>query len=205
MRAALNRPVARGRRGGLATIACLGVAVLASGCADGPDVRADAAPAGWTTFHDVDRGFTVQFPSDWRRARRSLTPYLSAPRELVSLGTGPLRTSGPQDCAQMPQGALKAMSSRDVLVSIQEWGTDGNDDHGLRPASLRLDRSNRTEQLQCTDPRRQDVWWLTFGDRGRRFYALIALGREAPPARRLQAQRILRSLRIAPNADREAG
>jgi hypothetical protein len=188
----------------MASMACLAIAVLGAGCSDGPEVRAAAAPVGWTTYRDTNHVFEVQFPSDWRRARRSLTPNLADPRELVSLGTGALRTPGPDDCAHMPQGALNAMSPRDVLVSIQESRRPFQGD-SKRPADLRLDRSTRAPGLGCTGSGRQDVWWLTFQDRGRAFYALVALGREAAPARRLQAQRVLRSLRFDAVEGREGG
>lgn len=191
----------------MASMACLAIAALGAGCSDGPEVRAAAAPVGWTTYRDTNRGFEVQFPSDWRRARRSLTPNLVDPRELVSLGTGALRTQGPGDVAHRPQRALNAMSPRDVLVSIQERRAPdlGDDDYSKRPADLRLDRSTRASGLERTGSERQDVWWLTFQDRGRAFYALVALGREAAPARRLQAQRVLRSLRFDAVEGREGG
>lgn len=45
------------------------------------------------------------------------------------------------------------------------------------------------------DPQRVRTWWLSFTDRGRGFYALVALGRDAPVVRR-DALRVLDSLRF---------
>ncbi len=202
----------RSRQRLAAAIAIVLGAVLLGGCADRPQARASDAPAGWTAYRDAERGFEVQFPSDWRRARRSLTPALVAPHEILSLGTGSLRAPGPDGCAQLPVGALDAMGPRDVLLSIQEQAAVRRGDpraygraYRKAPASLRLARSTRTDELQCVDVERQDVWWLTFQTQGRSFYALAAMGREAPQARRSQAQRVLRSLRFARVSEPEAG
>ena len=71
----------------------------------------------------------------------------------------------------------------------------------MGPTPGRLARSNSgpdsSELTACMrDPQRVRTWWLSFTDRGRGFYALVALGHDAPVVRRDQALRVLDSLRF---------
>src|SRR5688500_14240644 len=68
-----------------------------------PEAVAAAAPAGTTRFSDERRGFEVTFPSGWRRADTVLTPRLSAPSEILSVGTvDPVPNDESSACAQHP-------------------------------------------------------------------------------------------------------
>ena len=160
--------------------------------------------AGWTVSADATRGVQVSFPSGWRRARRSLTPNLWDPRELLSLGTGPLVVE-PKGCGNMPAGALSALRAQDVLVSLQERRDPGRG-YPPRPARFRLTRAIRSDAIGClSDPARRDTWWTSFRDGDRAFYALVALGRPASAARRREAELVLDSLRFTPSPGRRAG
>ncbi len=183
-------------------------AFASTGCSDESERRTPPSPtAGWTTYRDTTHGLEVQFPSDWRRARRSLTPELVDPREVLSVGTGPLRQSSRGACAHRPVGALEAMGPRDALVSVLERRTGGGE-YPARPRSFNLRGSNRAERLECDPDRRGarlDTWWIVFADRGRRFYALVAIGTRAPAARRATARRVLDSLRFSSSPPRDGG
>lgn len=188
-----------------------GAAVAAAGCSDddGDDVVSpqQAPTAGWTTYRDTAHGLQVQFPSDWRRARRSLTPNLADPRELLSVGTGPLPQSTRGACAHRPVGALEALGPRDAFVSVQERRTGGGD-YPPRPRRFSLNRSERAERLSCVgehEAGRLDTWWIPFGDSGRRFYALVAIGADAPAARRADTRRVLDSLRFSVGPPQKGG
>ncbi len=106
----------------------LAVLAVLVGCGeDGSPPR--AAPAagggsagrpGLTTFRDERAGFSVAFPSTWRRATTSLTPALSGPTEILSVGTGTLRPGDASRCAQFPTHALQRLGRRDVFLTVQE-------------------------------------------------------------------------------------
>lgn len=198
-------------RAAVGSALALGLLVLA-GCGGGDAVKATAptatsggAPAvGWTVVADARRGLRVAFPSSWRRAKRSLTPFLSDPREILSVGTGAL-VAAPGRCAHMPVGALSRLRAGDVLLSLQERQNPGRG-YPLRPSHFRLGRANLSEAAAClSDPSRLDTWWMPFRDGHRAFYALVALGRPVADERRRLAERVLDSLRFAPRRVREAG
>ena len=197
----------RATSAGMALIATLAIAM--GGCSEEEASKNEPASptAGWTTYRDAARGLQVQFPSDWRRARTSLTPYLSDPSEVLSLGTGPLRQAPRAGCAQMPTGALEALGPRDAFVSVQERRT-GVGSYPARPRRFTLSRANRVRGLECVSHAQAgdvDAWWIAFRDRGRGFYALVAIGADAPAARRAAARRVLDSLRFSPRRSREGG
>jgi hypothetical protein len=183
--------------------------LLATGCGGASRAPAGERPAGaqragWTVVHDAARGFAVAFPSGWRRARRSLTPHLSDPREILSVGTGPFVVDEGR-CAHMPTGALARLGPGDVLVSVLERRGGGRGDPA-RPRPFRLVRPDESEALAClSDPPRLRTWWRPFRDGDRAFYALVAIGLPAPAARRRQAERVLDSLRFTPRGAGGAG
>jgi hypothetical protein len=74
--------------------------------------------------------------SNWHRATRSLTPFLSHPHEIPTVGTGPLPVGGPH-CAQAPVNALEALGATGALVSIQERAP-ANADNSFSPRATRF-------------------------------------------------------------------
>ena len=97
---------------------------------DDPMVSADTGepPDMVRTLHDTEHGFTFSVPEDWVVADANLTPLLSSPVEILSVGTFPLRVSDDPDAglrlfdAPVAPQALAEMSSTDVFVSLQESG-----------------------------------------------------------------------------------
>ncbi|MEA2124896.1 MAG: hypothetical protein QOI80_1678 [Solirubrobacteraceae bacterium] len=154
------------------------------------------APAGWTTAHDRVHGTTVSFPGDWHRAKRSLTPNLVYPTEVVAVATYPLRASAPQRCAHVPERALRDLGPTDVLVTVSERAAARLDREEFRPRTrpFGIGRPQRTDHSVCV--RRHDIeeHWIPFSDAGREFYAFVGFGRKASARRRAAVTRILDSL-----------
>jgi hypothetical protein len=159
------------------------------------------------TLHDEERGYEVTYPADWIVADENLTPWLSSPGEILSLGTFPLRVSeDPEDGlriwdAPVAPAALADMTSDDVFVSLQETSLAGFGDRDRRPGTFGP-RGCDVSILGCTpqeDPFEVafDSWWIPFSDAGRAFYLAIAIGDDVTPELREQAWAVADSLAFA--------
>jgi hypothetical protein len=179
---------------------CVLLAVLVVGCgAERTRPAAErGAPAGLTRYTDERRGFEVTFPSSWRRARRVLTPALTEPREILSLGTVRPVVNGPASrCGQHPTSTLGRVGPRDVFLTIQERTNQLSSEMVPAPPRLADVTPDRSETVQCLD---RDVplktYWMPFRSGGRGFYANAAVGDDVTPRRRAQLQAVLDSLRF---------
>jgi hypothetical protein len=165
------------------------------------------------TLHDGARDFSVSYPADWNVAEENLTPQLSEPAEILSLGTFPLRAGRDIDDGLRFFGppvapkALEDMTSGDAFVSLQESGAD---------VGLFDPRPDRFGPLGCEDAiygcrpsvhpdlpdAAQDVpfrgWWIPFQDFGRGFYLFVAIGNEATPELREEVWAVADSLAFDP-------
>ena len=161
-------------------------------------VLALTAP-GWVSFRSALYHYTVSYPSNWHRATRSLTPHLSDPHEIFTVGTGRLPVGGPR-CAQVPVNALEAVGVTGVLITVQERGaTTADGGFPPRPKRFQLRPTPHLEIPACLTPHgRPRLTWIAFRDHGRHFYALVALGRSATSRTRERAARVLDSLRFSP-------
>jgi hypothetical protein len=95
------------------------------------------------------------------------------------------------------------MGPADGFVSIQERGRTGRSvTSGFppRPSSFAARaRPERTDIDLCLGVDRHAVaYWMPFSDAGRHFYALVVLGRDAPPSIRAEAFAILDRVRFDP-------
>ena len=192
--------------------AVLVVGSILSSCGAEAERRAVAeeAPVGMTRFSDERRGFDVTFPSGWIRADRVLTPMLTAPREILSVGTvEPVPNDESSACAQHPVETMERVGPRDVLVTILERSNAVSGE--MRPGPPQLDAvtPDDSEAPQCLG---RDVrfrtYWMPFqiGDRG--FYANAAVGDEVPPEGRAELQAVLDSFHaraIRVEDDRQRG
>ena len=160
-----------------------------------------------TTLHDDARGYAVTYPDDWTVADENLTPWLSSPSEILSLGTFPLRVSEHPDDgfrlfdAPVAPAALEDMASHDAFVSLQasggstglsesrpgHFGPQGCDQsiYGCRPSEELPDEWHDAPFY---------AWWIPFEDSGRAFYLFVAIGTEATPELRQQAWAVADSL-----------
>jgi hypothetical protein len=155
------------------------------------------ATAGWINFQSVRYHYSVSYPSNWHRASRSLTPHLSDPHEILTVGTGRLPVGGPR-CAQVPVSALEAVGPTGALVSIQERAP-ATADGGFPPRPARFGfHAERLEISACLESRNRPLVELVpFSDHARHFYALVALGSAATKQTRDNTLRVLDSLRFS--------
>jgi hypothetical protein len=163
------------------------------------------------TLHDGARDFSVSYPNGWNVAEENLTPQLSEPVEILSLGTFPLRIGRDIDDglrlfdAPVAPKALEDMTSKDAFLSLQESGAvfagfDARPDHfgplgcdesiyGCRPPD-ELPEALRKAPFRA--------WWIPFEDKGRAFYLFVAVGIEATPQLRQQAWAVADSILFEP-------
>jgi hypothetical protein len=203
-------------RGALGVAAILVVAL--AGCGEvtrGPVRHREASQstrAGWRTYHDRRWGYRVRFPPGWHRATRNLTPSITDPVEILTVATFPFRA---RDILCGTAGALARVRPDGALVTIQERGIGayGGPDFPPRPVRFRPDPRlpGRSEWPYCAAIRPGRRQWMPirpapmldyyfgFGDAGRAFHVLVAIGRTAPEGVRHQAFQILDSLRFDPN------
>jgi hypothetical protein len=169
-----------------------------------------------TTLHDEDRGLAITFPGAWKIAEENLTPWLSSPTEILSLGTFPLRVSeDPEDGfrlfdAPVAPAALADMTADDAFVSLQESGgrvsafIDERPDHfGPLPCEEAIYGCRPSEDPDLPADWRNVPfrgWWIPFRDSERAFYLFVAIGNEATPELREEAWTVADSLVFDPDA-----
>jgi hypothetical protein len=180
------------------SLAALVLLVVLAGCTEqGPR---PAAPGPSVVRSDEHR-FTYELPAGWERAAHPLTPGLLNPVEILAAGTVADMRAREGECAHMPVGAIERMETDDVFVSVME--RYGEMSSPPRPARFTLpvtqEQSDATECARGEPP--LDVYWFDFSDARRWFYVLVALGRDAPPERRVDALALLDSLRFEPGPE----
>lgn len=163
------------------------------------ELRASPNEGGRADFYiEDDPGFGVHVPGGWQVARRSLTPNLDDPREILSLGTAPMPSGG--SCAQQPVRALDALGPKDAFISIQERRGDAG--HPPRPRSFRERLEDRLFNIElCTDADDFRPYLFAFRDAGRDFHLLAALGTKASSQRTREFWEVLDSLDFEPPYD----
>ena len=182
----------------IATLVLL-LALTGCGAQDDPEPALATAGSGLTTFRDDRDCLTVTFPSTWRRAPRDLTPSLTDPIEVLTVGTGALPVNrADARCAQTPTTALTRMRPTDVLLTVQER-RGGLVQADAQPGRPRIDATpaDRNDARECAGrsvPIR--TYWMPSRVGGRGFYALAAVGERAPSSRRRALQAVLDALRV---------
>jgi hypothetical protein len=205
-----------GTRGALAVAAITAVAVMGCGTRQRNgiphDRRAAATRAGWPAYNSRKWGYDVAIPRGWHRAKWSLTPHITDPVEILTVATFQLPVGEELCCIG---GALARVRPAGALVTIQERGRGarGGPDFPPRPARFGPDPKlpGRSEWPSCAaTPRNRRRWrplrpvpmldyYFGFGDAGRAFHVLVAIGRAAPGSVRREAFRILDSLHFDPH------
>jgi hypothetical protein len=181
-------------RPGLALAALVSVAI--AGCA-----QSSGAPSTEHFDRVVAHGVAAELPPGWKRAISSLTPHLTDPREVLSVGTFPLRYR-PVGCDHMPSSALEDLGPGDALITLEERGLDPTStwpDFPARPSHFGPELGGRSEASDCVPGARFTDHWFGFTDAGRHFHVLVAFGPEASAEVQRQAWGILDSLRIDPD------
>jgi hypothetical protein len=182
----------------------LGVSACGGECSTTEADLAAVEASEWTTEEIPEAGLTVSYPSSWTRSADPLLPGLADPRELIALSTFPTRAGG-ENCAHMPENAIEDMGAADALVVLEERVGDLEGsaatlrDYPERPKQFGPGGGYPSEAVDCLD-RRKEFFdrFIPFSESGRRFYAYVAFGADAPPAVRTQAWTILDRLEIEP-------
>lgn len=144
-------------------------------------------------------GLTVTLPAGWRSATRRLTPNLTDPREVLAVGTFPLRYRRTA-CAHMPGSALEDLGPRDAFVTLMERGRGAAGNAvKARPTRFGPRLGGPSEARLCVPTARFADHWFTFADRGRYFHALVAFGPKASAATRRRTWAILDGLTVDPD------
>jgi hypothetical protein len=184
----------------LLAVAALPLSAL--GCGGTPGEAAVDPPAGWTTYRDAGQRLSVSLPSDWHRARQSLTPTLQEPREIISIASYPLRYEPHSRCQVpgCPLPAVDGLGRGDVLISIQERRS-GAAHFPARRRPLRQEPMvlgfGAGKRWLCAKRRLERATWTAFGDAGRAFYVFVGFGRGVTPETRREVRRVLGSLRFS--------
>jgi hypothetical protein len=169
-----------------------------AGAIDGLD-----PPPGWTTYRDAQHGLSLTLPPGWHRARRSLTPSLIDPREILSIGSYRPRYKRRSRCGVpgCPMPALDGFGRGDVLISIQERRhvrrpRDAGFPPRRRPFALEPMRLHYPPGARWRCARRVlgRTSWTAFTDNARAFYAFVAVGRSATSVTRREARRVIETL-----------
>jgi hypothetical protein len=178
------------------------VLVVLVGCGEeSADERAAVAAPAALRVVEGERGLTVELPAGWQRAATTLTPQLTDPREVLAVGTYPLREGG-DNCNHVAERALTEIGPRDAFVTLQERGADrGSDwpDFPPRPDRFGPGLGDTSEASACAPGARFTDHWFRFTDAGRHFHVLVAFGPDAPKAVRDEAWAVLDSLRVDPS------
>jgi hypothetical protein len=185
----------------IAVLVAASGALLAACGGQGSQSAENRSPPDRTTYRSAKWAYTVSFPSEWRRARGRLSPKLTNPREILSLGTFPLRYR-PTDCEAFAGSAQQDVGTRDVFLTIQE-SVGRSSDFSPRPRHFgpTTKAPGQPEAVKPIEPSscpHSDalVHWIPFRDAGREFYVLLAFGKSAPQDVQAEAYGILDSLRF---------
>jgi hypothetical protein len=181
----------------VATLAfALAAGALVAGCGGG-----NGAPEPHRgAYRDARYGVEVQIPRGWQRARTSLTPHLTDPREILAVATfRPVAKD--EACAQFPSAALHHMPRDGALVEVEERA--GGPSREFAPRPRHFSTAMGTSDIEVVDcvpkPPRFRPRWIEFRDGQRLFYALVAIGTSAPASTRDEAYELLDSLRFDPH------
>ncbi len=155
-------------------------------------VTAMPPPAAWS----------IAYPATWQRADSELMPNLSW--DSVTLATFPLVPGG-DNCAHLPENSLRALGSRDALISIflsrtvgsdaRPWPADGFD------AAVFPQAGGPVDAHECAQRPELTVHWGPWLHGSEGMYVLVAFGDETPEAVRNQAWKILSSLIVPETRD----
>jgi len=187
--------------GGVAVVAaesCTGgQAHLATSTPSQPSSSVSPVVGGWISVREEPAGFSVSYPSTWFRASAALTPKLSNPREILAVGSYPLRAGAPPHCLQYPVNAIEDLGSTDALLWLAERQT-GGDFRPQRGPFLRSDLRSDESPGCLSKPKAFFHGTLAFEDQGRNFEAYLAWGSGVPAKKWRQLLAVLDSLQFDP-------
>jgi hypothetical protein len=184
----------------LAVAGCGGEVREPAGGQTSPPVE-DVNSADRVTYRSTKWGYTVTFPASWQRAERPIS-RITDPREILSLGTFPLRHR-PTNCDAFAGSARQDLGTSDAFLTVMERGFNRNSewlDFPPRPQQFSATPENtKGPDPACGDRPKTNGHWINFTDAGRRFHVHIVLGADAPASVRDDVWKIVNSLTVDPN------
>jgi hypothetical protein len=157
-----------------------------------------------TRYEGGRSGVTVDYPADWARASKPLTPPGMDPRDILSVGSFPLRFRH-TGCDAWAGSAQQDLGASDAFVSVRETGDLSRADYGnfpARPPHFSAEFDQPPEPSPCPGGH-GFLQQLRFSDAGRNFDVLLGFGAKVGEEGRREAYRVLDSLRFDP--DRKPG
>jgi hypothetical protein len=153
----------------------------------------------FTKYFDPIHGLSARIPDGWHTARSSLTPSLTAPREVLAAATAPLAPATQPDTRrgfcddQTPVAGVDAVGSTGAFV----WITDGIATVTPKPGSV----ATLPWRSNCSLPNglRQQV--ANFELDGHGVGVALVLGRESRPEVIAQAYALIDSLHFDQRSD----
>jgi hypothetical protein len=180
---------------------CIGIAFLLAAVVAGCD---DSDPASeWERHRNERLGYTVSVPAGWHYVKRSLSPSLVEPMEILTVATFPIRRNH-ELC-----DALAEIPPDEALVTLQERARAARNDPTFPPRPARFKPNPRlpgkSELPYCLrgykgPPIPMLDYWFGFRDAGRAFHVFVGVGRKAPEEVRREAFEVLDRLRLDPSA-----
>lgn len=164
-------------------------------------------PAGSQTYSDRKHDLRVSIPRGWHRARRTITPRLAKPADVLALGNFAPRVEPGRACTSAPDSPQLRVGSRDALVLVTQDGNPNPPPGPGQPDSYRLLKQvrpvgrggpNRTPgslfPWTCVSRVGVSGLWTVFIEDGRAFYVTAIVGEKASEELRRQALGVLDSL-----------
>lgn len=152
-----------------------------------------------TTELDRD-GIVVTYPNDWDLASEILTPTLTDPREILAIGTYPLRPGG-SSCAQYPMNAIEDLGPTDALIWLTER-QEVSPDAPSRPSEFEtwLSAAPVDESSDCLSVPKDFVHhYGEFTDAGRGFAVYVAYGASVAQQTLSELWGVLDGMHITPS------
>jgi hypothetical protein len=147
-------------------------------------------------FKNDSAGISMSVPEGWHATTRRFTTLLD-PRERVVLTSFPVDGTTPsRNCS--PDPLLREMPRSGVAAFLLEYMDDAARRHvDPRPDRFRL-RGMAPGCCFWPPPERARAYAFNFGDNGRAFQLLLAVGKDATPGTRRLAAEVLDDIRIEP-------
>jgi len=181
---------------------------LAQGCARTVKLSTVARlPTGSVEYRDREHDLRVTVPPGWHRARRSLTPRLAHPADVLALGNFAPRASPAQACTSAPDAPQLRVGTREALVLVTQDSNPepppgpGQPDHYRLVKQVRPPGRGGPNRVSgqvfpwaCLNRVGVSGLWTVVREDGRAFYVSAIVGKRASEEVRRQTLGVLDSL-----------
>jgi hypothetical protein len=156
----------------------------------------------WTEYRDEQAGFSLPIAAGWQRSSGPLAPWLTNPRERLSLATvptEPIDAPGNQAVcpSEIPRAGVERLRADDVYLWLGEYSPPGNPlfaNPNPRPKTF----AKAGWSPLCELGGGLTAEGFTFSDGGREFHVTVVLGADVPADRRAALYATLDGLQFDP-------